>query len=268
MPLDANDAALNAAFTTFTAAFQAWKAASETNPPPTEPPPSEATGGEITNFTSAPKSHFLIGGHDFGVHTAGRNYSLTNPDRYTLRFEVHQGDHAWYDGSGVDRAQVEMSERVPSGTPVNIAYQFLLEAGSPNAAEWLVTSELHNDDEAANAATSPPVAIELSGDALRVIVRHCPKGQDPSNAAGNVTHLELWTGSPLARGQFHDIAVKALATGQNSDYLQVSLNGAQVVDYHGPVGYGWPIYFEQGLYRETQPANQAAQFSHLTIAIG
>src|SRR5438093_624737 len=67
----------------------------------------------ITSFSAKPQTRFLIGGDSYGVHVAGKSYNLTNPDSQTLRFEVHQGDHAWHDGSYVDRSEVSSAVTIP-----------------------------------------------------------------------------------------------------------------------------------------------------------
>ena len=65
--------------------------------------------------------------------------------------------------------------------------------------------------------------------------------------------LTLWTDpNPIQPGQYNDIQIQTNVSNTSSGYLQVSINGAQVVNYHGPLGYGTPTYWEEGLYRSTQ----------------
>src|SRR5262249_23484020 len=83
------------------------------------------TQGTITSFTTTPKSSLSIDGTGYTVETAGKSYSLTQPDSQTLRFEIQRGDQAWFDGgSAVDRAEIQDHQMIPAGTPVNINYQF------------------------------------------------------------------------------------------------------------------------------------------------
>src|SRR4051794_15455058 len=83
------------------------------------------TTGTITNFTSAVNNLFNIGGDAYRVETAGKSYSLTNPDPQTLRFEIRPGDYTWFDSAGtVDRANIDGSAQyIQPGTPVSIGYQ-------------------------------------------------------------------------------------------------------------------------------------------------
>jgi hypothetical protein len=221
----------------------------------------------ITSASTTPRAHFSIDGTSYQNHTAGQSYSLTSPDARTLRFEIRPGDRAWYDGKNVDRADIERIPRIASDTPVEITYQFLLEPGAANTASWFVTGEMHNDDEVAGVPTSPPFAIELAGEHLRVVARHCPSGLNPSNRAGNLKLLTLWTDpDPIKRGQYYDIKVQANFTNTTSGSLDVWINGQQVVEYKGPLGYGYPTYWVEGLYRSAD-SNQiaAANFRNLII---
>ena len=186
------------------------------------------TDGTITSFSTTPRTQFYIDGIGYEVETAGKSYSLTEPDNHTLRFEIRPGDYAWYDSGNVDRSEIERYPRMSPGTPVNIGYQFMLEPGAANTASWFVTGEMHNDDQTLgpNMHTSPPFAIELAGEHLRVVARYCPTGLDPSNAAGNVTNLTLWTDpNPIQRGQYNDIQIQANVSNTSSGYLDVKVNG-------------------------------------------
>jgi len=231
----------------------------------------------ITSFSATPNNVFDIGGHPYRVETAGQSYSLTAPDAQTLRFEIRPGDHAWFDSGSVDRAEVDGSAGgyIPSGTPVNIRYQFMVEPNGPNGsftntARWFVTAEMHNADTISGVSTSPPFAIQLAGNHLQVVARYCPTGLDPSNRAGNLTMLTLWTDpNPIQAGQYNKIQIQANVSNTSIGYLDVWVNGTQVVNYHGPLGYGSPTYWEEGLYRNAGPSQTvAASFRDLIITIG
>ena len=227
------------------------------------------TDGTITSFTSTPQTAFQVDGVPWTVHTAGDSYSLTEPDNHTLRFELRAGDRAWYDGSNVDRAEVQRAPMVAPGTPINISYQFMLEPGATNTASWVVTGEMHNDDVAAGVPTSPPFAIDLSGEHLTIVARYVQPGVNASNAAGNVKTLTLWTDpNPIQRGQYYNIDVRANFSNNSSGYLDVFIDGKQVVDYNGPLGYGYSTYWMEGLYRSANSGTLAADFRDFTMTTG
>jgi hypothetical protein len=235
-------------------------------------PTNRAVTPSINSFSAAPNGAIEIGGARYWVETAGHSYSLTNPDPQTLRFEIRPGDHASFDSGSVDRSQIDGSagQLIPSGTPVNIDYQFMLEPGTANTARWFVTAEMHNDDRASGVATSPPFEIDLSGEHLQVVARYCPTGRNPSNLAGNLKLFKLWTDpNPIQRGQYYDIKIQANVSNTSNGYLQVWVNGTEVVNYHGPLGYGQATYWLEGLYRSANASQTvAANFRNLMITTG
>jgi hypothetical protein len=235
-------------------------------------PANRAVAPSITSFSATPRAYFNIDGSSYQVETAGQSWSLTAPDAHTLRFEIRPGDHAWFDGGNVDRSQVERMPRISPGTPVNIAYQFMLEPGAANTASWVVTAEMHNDDKALgpNMHTSPPFHIGLASEHLQVVAKYCPTGLDPSNAAGNLTNLVLWTDpNPIQRGQYYDIEIQANVDNTSNGHLDVWVDGVEVVNYHGPLGYGFSTYWMEGLYRSADASQTlAANFRDLIITTG
>ncbi|WP_024516067.1 heparin lyase I family protein [Bradyrhizobium sp. Tv2a-2] len=234
-----------------------------------EPRPADSTvAPPVTSFSATPRTAFYIGNDKYEVQTAGQSYSLTNPDAQTLRFEIQPGDRAWYDSKhAVDRAEIEGKLRIPVGTVITIDYRFMLEPGAANMASWFVTGELHNEDSEAGVPTSPPVAIELAGEHLRVVARYSPTGLKPGNPARNVKMLSLWTDpNEIQRGRYYDIKMRTNVTNSGQGFLDVWVDGVEVVNYRGPLGYGFPTYWMQGLYRSAdQPLAIAANFQDLII---
>jgi hypothetical protein len=235
------------------------------------------TTGTITNFTTASNTVLDIGGDPYFVETAAKSYSLTEPDAQTLQFEIKPGDHAYFDGSNVDRAEVDGAAKgyIATNTPVNISYQFMVQPNGANGsftntANWFVTAEMHNADKITGVSTSPPFAIQLAGDHLQVVARYCAPGGNPSNSSSDLKMLTLWTDpNPIQTGQYANIQIQANVSNTSAGYLEVSVNGTQVVNYHGPLGYGTPTYWEEGLYRNSGPTQTVtADFRNLEITTG
>ncbi|KRR10485.1 hypothetical protein CQ12_10555 [Bradyrhizobium jicamae] len=231
----------------------------------------------ITNFspTASGEGFVTIGDDRYWVETAGKSYSLTNPDSQTLRFEIQPGDKASFDyanGAACDRSQIDGSAggHMPVGAPVNINYQFLLEPNGPNGsftntASWFVTGEIQSTAYGA----SPPVAIELHGDRLVVIARHVLPGGNPSNSSSDLKMLTLWTDpDPIRTGKYNNIQIQASVSNNGGGYLQVSVNGIQVVNYRGPLGYGATTYWMYGLYRSPTSETVAAKFRNMMLTMG
>ena len=50
------------------------------------------------------------------------------------------------------------------------------------------------------------------------------------------------------RGQNYDMQVEASFQNNSSGFLEVWINGTEVVNYHGPIGYGGGVYWKEGVY--------------------
>jgi hypothetical protein len=124
-------------------------------------------------------------------------------------------------------------------------------------------SQAHNDDVASNVSTSPPIGFEFLNEKLRVNVLHCPSGQNPNNDAGNTKTVTIWTAASTARGVWHEIKIEAKNKNDTTGYCKVWLNGVQVANYTGPVGYGYPLYWDVGPYRATDPTVFAARYRNI-----
>jgi hypothetical protein len=242
----------------------------------------------ITSFSAKPNTRFLVGGDSYLVETAGKSYSLANPEPQTLRFEVRQGDN-WlpYDGSYCDRSEIQNQSTgvatswgafIPPGTPIGMDYQFMVEANGPNGSfvntqnssnGWFVVGQMHNDDLAGGVGTSPPFAVQMDGDRLQIVARYVLPGENPSNSASDLRNLVLWTDpNPIQTGVYKDINVKANFSNSGGGYLQVSIDGKQVVNYQGPLGYGQGTYWVYGIYRSTAPETTAVYYRNLMQTIG
>lgn len=253
-------------FTNATGSFTYEEAAT----PPTQPPPEQGggegpTGGKITKFNSTPKQDLTIDTTNYQVMTAGRDYSLKQVDDYTLRFEIRPGDHAWFDGSSVDRSQMEQRKRYAAGAVTKMAWRITVEPGGNNNADWFVTAEIHNDDEEGGQATSPPLAIELAGEKFRIVTRTCKAGGNPSNNSPDLKYAEPWTmPQNLVRGKEYVFEIEAKCD-QTNGYLKIWLDGASIVDRPGGLGYGYTTYWLFGPYRNSGGPSFAAKYKNITI---
>ncbi|MGY3502958.1 heparin lyase I family protein [Bradyrhizobium sp. USDA 4471] len=243
----------------------------------------------IASFSATSQTHLLVGGDVYHIETAGKSYSISSPDPQTLRFEVRKGDN-WAgggDGSHVDRSEIQNESMgvktswgavIPPGTPIGVNYQFMVEANGPNGSfvntqnrlnGWFVVGQMHNDDIASAVATSPPFALQMDGDHLQVVARYALPGGNPSNSSSALHMLTLWTDlKPIQTDVYNDINLQAYFSNNGGGYLQVSINGNQVVNYQGPLGYGQGTYWEYGIYRSTATEPAAANYRNLTITIG
>jgi hypothetical protein len=244
-----------------------------------------STTGTITNFQTTPSTRISVGGDVYNIETEGKSYSITNPDAQTLRFEVHQGDNwaAGGDGSGVDRSEIQDNSSgvktwwgavIPAGTAIGMDYQFMVEANGPNGSfinnsGWFVVGQMHNDDGASGVPTSPPIYVQMDGDHLQIVARYVLPGGNPSNSASDQHIMTLWTDpNPIVPGKYYDINIQTNVSNSGGGYLNVSIDGKQVVNYSGPLGYGQGTYWEYGIYRSTAPETTAVYYRNLMLTIG
>jgi polysaccharide lyase-like protein len=225
-----------------------------------------ATGGQITNFTSTPQTDFQIDGIGYSVLTCGNSYSIQSPDDHTLRFEIHPGDRAWFDGSSnLDRSQVECRAHMALNEPWKIACKVMIEEGPESSADWLLFFEQHNSDGElpGGGGTSPPVYLELPGaDKFQFTILYTNPGEPASAWKKKV----LWTApQKFKRGQWYEIEIEAKVS-QTDGYARMKLDGQQVADYSGPLGYNCSTYWCMGPYRGTRPETFAVQLRNFTAS--
>jgi hypothetical protein len=249
----------------------------ETTPEPIPPDPvppdtGGPTGGRITEFTATPQQNFKIDGVGCWVMTAGKSWSMQKIDDYTLRFEIRPGENfGLIDSPGsVDRSEYERRPRYHDNVTTKVAFRVLLEPGPANNAEWFVVAEMHNDDEQLpqGGHTSPPWVLELEGEKFRIVARWCRPGGNPSNTANpnDLQQSVLWTQpANLVRDRWYVFEFEA-KPNQTSGVLKVKMDGQQICNYTGPLGYGCDVYWLNGLYRDSGPSsNFAAKFKNLTV---
>ena len=241
----------------------ALEAGGGSNPIPPDPIPPDTggpTGGLITNFTNQANKDFLIDNKPVGVHGAGAPWGLKQLDDTTLRYEVRPGDKAWYDGGTVERSMTSMYVKKNDNEVVKVAYRLMVEAGPVQNAQWMTLGEMHNDDSQLSYATSPYVAVELQGgDRFAMVYRYSAPG------SSNIKTATPWKqAANFERGRWYIFELE-FKGNQTAGYLKLKLDGEQVVDYKGPLGYGCRGYWMHGPYREAG-SNQtfAAQVKNQT----
>jgi hypothetical protein len=92
-------------------------------------------------------------------------------------------------------------------------------------------------------------------------------GGNPSNGSSDLKHL-TWTGPTIVPGQYYDINVQANFSNTGAGYLKVSVNGQEVVNYKGPLGFGDPTYWEYGIYRSPASEAAAVDYRNMTLVTG
>ncbi|WP_417525600.1 heparin lyase I family protein [Marinovum sp.] len=225
---------------------------------------------------------------------AGEAWSYTEPSTGVMRFEVRQDDY--YDdpalpaaqddqAQGKNRSEVGSLKHMQFGREFTVDFDFLLEAGPSNSAEFLLLAQFHQtEDEDADgntidAAASPPLALQLRGDRLEIAGRTDPNAvttgtPDKITTPGydtpttNTMYLDT---DPIPRDTWINIRFEVVFDHTGGGALKVYRDGALIVDYSGPLGYNDVIgpYLQMGVYRgdTTGPISEtaAAQFRNLAV---
>lgn len=202
---------------------------------------------------------------DFSAQNVGKPWSFGNGSG-TQRFEVRQGDQLPGDASdNKERSEVYLRGRsFDAGKTYDISYEFMIEPGPPNTAKWLVLNQIQSSFDKGERGHSPPLAIGLGGERLVIDSRYDPVKITLDN---NAPIKRQFVSAPLKRGEWHKLAMKVRFDPFGDGLLIASLDGRQVVDYHGPMGFNDDLgaYFKEGIYRASAPEPLAVDFRNLKI---
>jgi hypothetical protein len=208
----------------------------------------------------------LTDGPDSHAQNARRSWSLRRVDE-SRRFEVRNGDRWADDGNAPkERSEIYFPDRMTSGRGYRIMFRFMLEQGPPNRAAWMSLAQVQSIFRRGDPGHSPPLALELKGDRLRVVTRTSRQplpGQNDAKTSILFTDL-----ADLVRGRWYvmmfDLKLDPFGNGR----LVARRDGQTIVNYRGPLGFVEPIgaYLKQGIYRATTAEWQAVRFSEPVIS--
>jgi polysaccharide lyase-like protein len=225
----------------------------------TAPVPPDNTAGAVTGFNPANGSRFQVGGKEVAAQNGNKSWSVTNPDKYTLRFEVRSGD-VWassgYNDSANNRSELEFTQRSNAGTKVTLSETLTLEPGPVSTASFFNFNQLHTTDP-----QSPPCPITFQltpGDFMEIVVQW----------PGTDWHRVYRSPQPVARGKPMAVKFEAMMDADGSDgYLKVWLDGSQIVDYRGKIGANSPqqYYWKCGIYRKKAAETTAATYRNVAV---
>ena len=132
----------------------------------------------------------------------------------------------------------------------------MIENGAANTAEWTVVGQFHADDP----TTSPPFAIELVGEQMadRRSV-HVTRRRHRNHGC------RLQDDSNLERGRYYDIDITVNFGVTGNCFLKVARDGKEIVNYDGPIGYGYGVYWKHGIYRAESGEALAVNFTDFSL---
>ena len=201
-----------------------------------------------------------IDGVDYLIQNAGKSWNIATPDADTVRFEVRPGDRWADDPNTRERSELSGGDTpYASGHALTVSYDFMIETGPANTAEWVVAGQFH----ANNDSSPPPFAVEFRGEKMTIVIRYELPGED------SPTRVVIYEDDAnVKRGHYYDIDITVNFDITGSGFLDVTRDGKQIVDYDGPIGYGEDVYWKYGIYRESSGETLAVNFRNFTLKSG
>lgn len=167
----------------------------------------------------------------------------TGSDWSVLAITLRAGDMA--DGGGTsERAELSEADQLhlPIGTDVWYSFQLYLPLDFPVVDRRLVLGQWKQGCGDCTADHSPGIANRYRNGVFSITI------QDGDR------RVVLFEEKSDLRGRWHQLVYHLRITPRPDGFLQAWLDGRQVVDYRGPIGYAddlETVYFKIGLYRDT-----------------
>ena len=119
----------------------------------------------------------------------------------------------------------------------------------------MVIGQLHATDE----FSTPIFAVELIGEHLAIHLRYKLPGEQYEDWFAFVDD------DPIVRGKYYEVKANLHMEDELSGSVDVWLDGEHIVDYSGFVGYGYGVYWKQGIYRAASPEEITIDYRGLYI---
>ncbi|KAB0680299.1 hypothetical protein F6X38_08970 [Aureimonas leprariae] len=165
-----------------------------------------------------------------------------------------------------ERTQLASKTLFGNKEPVEVGFNFKLDPGSPNTANWLVLGQLHLAEWTGNlTGYSPPFELGMTGEKMKLTVRYT--GTDGKPVA-KVVYTDL---KNIERGHDYKFDIKAVFDPDGNGRLVVTRDGVVLADYSGPLGYQGQqkVLWGEGLYRDGAATETiSAEFGKLDIKTG
>lgn len=195
------------------------------------------------------------------VHNAGKTWSFSQTEA-GRRYEVRGGD-TW-GGATTERSETASAAKWAYNQEISLSYNFKLETGEKNKAAWTVIGQLFSQPDVGETGWSPPFAIEMVGDRMRVTVRSSSEDTIKTNPVGRAIYTDS---ADILREHDYKMDIKIVLDPYGKGHVEVRRDGVLLVSYDGPVGYPdeQGVYWKEGIYRSPTDQTMAAEYSDLRI---
>jgi Ca2+-binding RTX toxin-like protein len=204
---------------------------------------------------------------NWNVQTAGREWSYKTVNG-AQRFEVRSGDH--WSGDGVapkERAEAYVPDiKFTANETYNISFSMMIEPGARNTAAWMTLLQIQSTFDKGEVGHSPPFAIEMAGERMRIVTRADDKAISGASDGG---YSRLYNDAQdIVRGQWYDFNIQIQFDPFGNGTLMVTRNGIVLVDYEGALGFNDLVggYLKEGVYRGEAAETFAVQYKTVAIS--
>jgi hypothetical protein len=198
-------------------------------------------------------------------HNSGDPWSVQQTgDLY--RFEVRSGDH-WRDETIKERSEISSQGKLAFDTTYTMSYDFMIEPGARNTAEWLNMGQFHATPDADDVNVGPVFAIKLAGERMRIVTRSDPDRVTDGRTPDNFIYTDS---QDIVRGHWYDMTVQFRFDPDGGGIAKVWRDGELIADYKGPLAYNDAVgpYWKMGIYRENAAETLAINYRDFNIVQG
>ena len=172
--------------------------------------------------------------------------------RYAARFELRAGDNMPEDRGGGVRAELKDDYNAPLGKDYWYSFSTYIPNNFPLRKPNCVIAQWHGEHDDGEESRSPVLAHRYAGGDLIIDIRYSStKIQHANDGTRKTLHEE----KNFRRGVWHDFLYHVVWSPDDNGRVEGWLDGRQVIDYRGPVGYNDDEgpYFKFGLYHHDGP---------------
>jgi lysophospholipase L1-like esterase len=229
---------------------------------PPESAQSVMWGSNIPDGTAT-----VVGADDYRVESANRSWSARKAVEFPelTRFELQHGD-TWSEDRGrkppKERCEFDGWKLFDERSEIWISYSMLIEGGPVSTAKSVLLGQFHHVDT--DVATTAPYAVWLNpGDRLSIETWASPEDPLVHNPMG--PSKTVFSRRSIERGRWYHFVHRVRFGHDGSGSAQVWIDGIEVANYSGPLGYVGKYYWKFGIYRESAPEPLAVQYANMEI---
>jgi hypothetical protein len=214
-----------------------------------------------------PPDYYLIpsNGVTYDNHSAQQSWSVQRDEANTFRFEVRPGD-VWTLSDSAAKERAELSQRavLDPAADIWVSHALRVEPGGTYPGGFVVLGQFHNSPDPNELSPSPLFAYTFDGGVLRVDLR--TSTENPLVA--NPPPIIVYTDAAFPVGRWVRFVAQLRVDPAGSGFVKVWRDGAQIVNYSGPLGYvdAAGPYWKFGIYRAATSGTMVVRYANVEVS--